>query len=100
MLYRSNVDDRLHEDDCQFNNPCTIRNLDQLHSYAFQVRAVNVKGHSGLSNTLTAMTIIDFSRIPDAKQVRIVFVLFVCLFVCLFFAVLLFFFGKSVNRSK
>ena len=68
VVYRSNVDNRAHEDDCQFSNPCVIRNLEHLHSYAFQVRAENAKGQSPLSNTVTASTILDFSRIPDAKQ--------------------------------
>ena len=67
IAYRSNVDNKENEADCQRNNPCTIQHLEQVHSYAFQVRATNTMGSSTLSNTLTASTIMDFSRIPEAK---------------------------------
>lgn len=58
-----------HEDDCQYSNPCVIRRLEQLQSYTFQVRAENTKGKSPTSNSLTASTIVDLSRIPEPKQV-------------------------------
>ena len=58
-----------HEDDCQYANPCVIRGLEQLQSYTFQVRAENSKGQSPTSSALTASTIVDLSRIPEAKQV-------------------------------
>ena len=58
-----------HEYDCQYANPCVLRNLEQLQSYTIQVRAENTKGKSPLSNTLTASTIVDLSRIPEPKHV-------------------------------
>ena len=69
ILYSSESVGGQQEDDCQYANPCVIRNLDQLHSYSFQVRAENTKGQSAASNPLTASTVLDLSRIPEPKQV-------------------------------
>lgn len=83
VLYRSTSapNEAVHEDDCQYANPCVIRGLEQLQSYTFQVRAENTKGKSPASSPLTASTVVDLSRIPEPKLVRIhlVFV-FVCLY--------------------
>ena len=65
----SDAGQQQQEDDCQYANPCVIRGLEQLQSYTFQVRAENTKGKSPLSNSLTASTVVDMSRIPEPKQV-------------------------------
>lgn len=68
VSYRS-ADNIQQEDDCQYQNPCSIRGLQQLQSYVFQVRAENSKGQSELSNVMSVSTTLDLSRIPDPKQV-------------------------------
>ena len=57
------------EYDCQRNNPCIIRNLDQQTLYNVQVKAHNIKGDSQYSAPIQASTSVEEASIPHPDQV-------------------------------
>ncbi|KAA0198428.1 hypothetical protein HAZT_HAZT007763 [Hyalella azteca] len=57
------------EYDCQYQNPCVIRNLEEQTAYRIKVRANNIKGMSDFSAPLQVNTGVEAASIPEPEQV-------------------------------
>lgn len=55
------------EFDCQQNNPCMVKHLDQHQAYLFKVKALNTKGASKSSNDIVVST--KVAHVPQPLEV-------------------------------